>query len=290
MYWAIDMDCAGCYLPGANATAVEAASAQAAAISTVRPNDEAAGGIGIVPIVGPVMNRRSALLIEFGVPHVSTMELPGRINQLANDDSISAILMPVDSPGGLVFNLPEAHKAIMAARAKKPVIAVVIGMAASAAYWIISAASEIVISEAAMAGSIGVVTYHDDLTKMLAERGINTTIIATTPEKVERWPEKELSDDAAAHMQSEVDTLGAMFIRDVAKGRGVDAATVRETFGKGRMLLSGAAKAAGMVDSIGTIDSTLSRLMKTSARVKRGPARAGSRRLSAAAFGGGPAA
>ena len=67
-----------------------------------------------------------------------------------------------------------------------------------------------------------------------------------------------LSDDGRAHMQEMVDDIYGMFVRDVARGRGVSEAVARsETFGQGRVYLAARAQERGMIDRVRTLPETL---------------------------------
>jgi ClpP class serine protease len=89
--------------------------------------------------------------------------------------------------------------------------------------------------------------------------GITVTVMRTPAHKAETGPYEPLSEDAAEYLQGQLDTFYRMFVDSVARGRGVSAATVRETFGGGRMVLAAEAVRLGMADRIGTLDSVLGR-------------------------------
>jgi ClpP class serine protease len=86
--------------------------------------------------------------------------------------------------------------------------------------------------------------------------GIKTTIVKAGKYKVERNPFGPLSEAAQAEMQAKVDEYYGMFLQAVADGRGTDVATVRDTFGQGRMVMPSKALTVGMVDEIATFDES----------------------------------
>jgi len=110
-----------------------------------------------------------------------------------------------------------------------------------------------------MAGSIGVFTAHEDLSKALAKEGIDVTLISAGKFKVENNPFEPLTDEGKAVLQARVDEAYAAFVKDVARGRGVSVADVRNGFGQGRALSAKDAKAAGLIDGIRTLDGTVSK-------------------------------
>ena len=75
--------------------------------------------------------------------------------------------------------------------------------------------------------------------------------------KVEGHPFAPLEDEARAEMQRSVDSYHRDFLADAARGRNTTMSNVRENFGRGRLLRATAAKAAGMVDGIGTLNDML---------------------------------
>ena len=218
------------------------------------------GSVAIIPVMGTISQRMNMLSAMSG--GTSTEMLTKEINTAVADPDISAIVLNVDSPGGTVSGLPEIHSAILSARDKKPIVVSVNSMSASAAYWITSAASEISITPSGEAGSIGVFAMHVDESVALEQEGVKVSLIHFGDRKIDGNPFQPLSDEARGAIQKDVDAFGAMFHRDVAKGRGVSVADVREKFGQGAMLLAKDALSAGLIDRIESFDATISRLSR----------------------------
>jgi signal peptide peptidase SppA len=226
-------------------------------------------GVLILNVSGIIRPRASeyAELMGYGC---SVERLRARIREAVNDQGIAAIVLRMDTPGGVTSGLAELHADILKAREVKPIIAMVETMCASAGYWIASACSEIVAMQSALIGSIGVVTSHTDVTAMNEQMGVKVTLVATTPEKIERYPDVALSEDAQAHLEGLINAELKLFIGAVAKGRGLKPQEVLDRYGRGRTFLTGEAKNMGMVDRIGTMESVLAGLAKT-ARGSRAP-------------------
>jgi ClpP class serine protease len=145
---------------------------------------------------------------------------------------------------------------IRAAAAVKPVIALVNGMAASAAYAMASAASRIVTIPSGVSGSIGVVMLHLDRSKQLAEAGIRPTLIFAGDHKVDGNPFEALPAAVAAEFKAECDALRAMFVGCVAKGRA--ALTPEAILATQARCFTGAdAVVAGLADEVGTLDTII---------------------------------
>lgn len=234
------------------AGALEAARA---AVGPARRPPGSEAGVAVLPVFGVITYRRSLFSMLFGGTVIK--DLLRDLQDAVDEPRVRSILMPIDSPGGTVPGLVEIAAALRAARAKKRIVAVVDPFAASAAYWIASQASEIMSTPSGEAGSIGVFMLHLDLSEQLKRIGVKPTFIASTPEKVEGNLFEPLSDEARADMKRGVDRVYAAFLSDVARGRGTDVATVRETFGRGRMIDARRARVKGMIDRIGTIEQAM---------------------------------
>jgi signal peptide peptidase SppA len=199
-------------------------------------------------------------------------DFASRVNAAAANADVGHIVLPIDSPGGTYSGTPEAAAAVAAARQAKPVTAHIGSLGASAAYWIGSQASQVHMSPSAEAGSIGVLAVHMDASKMLDQVGLTPTIIRSTPFKAEGNMLEPLTDEAKAHLQSQVDEAHGEFIRAVAAGRRVSQAKVESDFGKGRTMGASKAIAAGMVDKVSSLSDTLSGARQRVAGLRRSSA------------------
>jgi signal peptide peptidase SppA len=242
----------------ARAGADKIESASAAAPST-------ANKIALISVQGGLTPRGS----WFG----SSLDgLRSQIRRAANDGDVAAIVLDIDSPGGTVAGTMETASEVKAATAQKPVIAIANTLAASAAYWIGSQASEFVMAPSADVGSIGAMILHQDVSGMLEQWGIKMTMIRSeqSPLKNEAHPFGPLSEDAASFLQGRANDAGADFIKAVAAGRRVAQTKVKEDFGQGRVFGAREAVARGMADRIATLDDILGGLMqKIPARPRR---------------------
>ena len=199
--------------------------------------------------------------VEYQPMAFSTALLAQTMNALAGDESIGAIVLMVDSPGGVVTGVKEAGDAIFAARAKKPVVAVVNPLCASAALWLASQATEIVAVPSAEIGSVGVFMLHAECSKMLEMDGVKPTFIFAkdSPYKTEGNSFEPLSDEAKDYFQAEADEIMSEFVAALARGRGVNRAKVLSDFGQGRTMSAQKAKAAGMIDRVATLNVALAK-------------------------------
>ncbi|WP_285020243.1 S49 family peptidase [Novosphingobium sp. fls2-241-R2A-195] len=216
------------------------------------------GAVAIVPLRGIISPRASLVPTSSSGGGTTAEGFTQAVNAAAANDSVKAIVIDADTPGGNVLLVDEAAAAISAVRGVKPIVVQVSGSLASAGYWTGSAADEIIMSPSSQAGAIGVRMAYDDLTSALEKQGVAREIISAGRYKGEGLL-GPLSDDTRAHMQSRVDDYYSMFVDRVASGRGVTSASVREGFGEGRMLGAAAAVRAGMADRIATMAETLQR-------------------------------
>lgn len=175
------------------------------------------------------------------------------------DDSVTAIVMRMDSPGGMVSGCFDLTDHIHASRGRKPIVAVVDDMAYSACYALASACDEVWVSRTGGVGSIGVVAYHVDQSGLNEKVGLKVTPIYAGGHKVDFSPHAPLSDDAREREQGEVDSLYQTFVASVAAYRGMNEDDVR---GTDAMTYTGAAAvSAGLADKIGTFRDALASVM-----------------------------
>ena len=212
-----------------------------------------AKAVAVIPVSGALETRPTEMGAWLGM---SSYEVIGKaFDYFMADETVSGIILDVSSPGGMVYGAQELADKIYQARGTKPIVAVANPMAASGAYWLATAADRVVVTPSGDVGSVGVITEHVDLSKAYERDGVTVSTIksASSPYKGEFSSAEPLTDEARQHLQSRVDAISTQFIGDIARFRGVSASHVAEHFGKGRLVDSKAAMAAGMVDRIGTL-------------------------------------
>ena len=228
------------------------------------------GGIAVLPLYGIVTQRGNMVDDVSGPGTASTQQFSNLLRAALQDETVSQILIDIDSPGGSVYGVAELADEIVSARAQKPVVAIANSLAASAAYWIGCSASEFYVTPGGEVGSIGVWQAHQDYSKAMDEAGVKTTLISAGKFKVEGNPYAPLDEEAQGFMQSRVDDYYAAFTKAVAKGRGVPISQVRDGMGQGRVLGADAALASSMVDGIATFNDVVKK-MRRDARVQLKP-------------------
>ena len=203
-----------------------------------------------------ILSMRGVALydVEFQPLAFSTLHLSRTVAALAADPSVGSIILDIDSPGGSVTGVPEAADAVFAAAQRKPVTAIVNPLAASAAYYIASQANEIIGVPSSDTGSIGVYVMHQEISEMAAREGVKVTFISAGENKLDGNAYEPLSETARAHIQSEVDLIYTDFLSAVARGRKTSVSRVEKSFGQGRTFMAAAARSAGMIDKVMTLD------------------------------------
>lgn len=237
--------------------AIAAARDVRAARDAKRPKRQAQG-LAFIPLYGPLVQRASIFTEVSGL--LSTDQIRAMLQEVVGDPAIDTIVLDVDSPGGSVFGTAELADAVYQARQQKRVIAVANSMAASAAYWIASQASELVVTPSGMVGSVGVYQMHVDRSEEMRQRGRTVTFVAAGERKTAGNEFAPLDASGRETIEETVVGYYGEFIRAVARGRNTSAAAVRQGFGRGGMVLAGRAMSEGMSDRVAGMDTVLSEL------------------------------
>ncbi|MBB6319252.1 signal peptide peptidase SppA [Paraburkholderia tropica] len=223
-------------------------------------------GVAIVPVMGVLAKR--ANLFQSVSGGASTQIIGNMVNQAADDPSVKAIVLSVDSPGGAVDGVQQLADKVRAVRGKKPIVTVADGQMASGGYWIGSAADEVYIADrTTVVGSIGVVYTHTDTSKQDEARGVKRTDITAGKYKRIAGQHEPLSDEGRATIQVQADHLYSVFVHDVAENRKVPVDQVLSDMADGRVFVGQQAIDAGLVDGVATLDDVVARLSGKPARV-----------------------
>lgn len=220
-----------------------------------RPAKATSGTVAVLPMFGVISPRLSAM--EEGSGGLSLERFSKVFREQVNDPVVKAIVLNIDSPGGSAAGVAEFAEEVFAARKEKHIVAIANHMAASAAFWIASAADELVVSTSGAVGSVGVFMAHIDISELEKMLGVKTTLISSGKFKTEGNPFEPLTEAALEHFQDISDDIFEMFVNGLARGRGVSAAKVRRDFGEGRMALAEDAVSRGMADRVATLDKVL---------------------------------
>lgn len=216
--------------------------------------------IALVPALGSItMNAEGPF---GGGSGITATAMTRTIKRLRLDDSVRAIVIRMDSPGGSPLASDLIWREVMLAREQKPVIVSIAGMSASGGYYIASAATKIVASRTAIVGSIGVFGGKVVINEALENLGISTYVVPASPNLGAESRSQHLSpltpwDEATRERVHEtMAAIYSLFIERVAAGRGMDPDAVRKT-AEGEIFLAQTGQERGLVDDIGGLSHAI---------------------------------
>lgn len=213
-------------------------------------------GVAVISVMGPIFPRADFFANISGATNIETLGL--RFGEALAAPDVRGIVLHIDSPGGQITGVHEFAEQVFAARNIKPVVAYISGAGASAAYWIASAAGRVVADATAVLGSIGVVAAWTDEKEARRSQGLTDYEVVSS-----QSPNKRLdpaSVEGRDALQRLLDATADIFIADVARNRGCDAARVTAQFGRGGVMLAADAVKAGMADAVGSLENVIAAL------------------------------
>jgi len=172
------------------------------------------------------------------------------VRRAGRDDNVKALIVSIDSPGGSVAGGEALYRAISGVAAKKPVVAVMHGLAASAGYMVSLPANRIFASGTTITGSIGVLLETGEVSGLLGKLGITADALVSGPLKDQPSYTKPLSPAGREVLQGLVMDMYDQFVGMVATGRHMDPDAVR-ALADGRAYTGRQALKLGLIDAIG---------------------------------------
>lgn len=231
-------------------------------------------GVAVMPLRGLLTPNND--MLERYLGWATYLGIEAVADEMAARDDISALVIDADSPGGLVIGGQAAVQAIARLAAVKPVYALVNPLAASAAYWIVSQASEIVLTPGAEVGSIGVM--RNSAWPVQPDMGGDQWGVHVSAHARAKMPDPT-AERGRAEIQRSLDDAEAMFLADVAAGRsvGVDAlmaslSVTGDLADGGAMFRAATAIERGLADSIETRADFYGRIISAHAPQPKKPA------------------
>lgn len=216
-------------------------------------------GVAVIDVSG-VIAKRMSLFAEICYGGTSTETLLKDFNIALESESVSSIVFHIDSPGGEAFGINELSEAIYQARGKKPIKAYVSGLGCSGAYWIASAAEEIIADKSAFLGSIGVVTVWTDDTGFYKALGIRREVVTSSNAQFKRLNFD--NEEHRAELQRELDSMESVFHKSVTRNRQVTIEQVKKDFNHGGVLSGVQAVKTRMADRTGSLEQVIKELAK----------------------------
>ena len=213
-------------------------------------------------------NKRSSTTLQMvGADKVALVKLEGlliaaepvveELNDYAEDSSIKAIVLRIDSPGGGVVVSQEIYNAVKNARKEgKKVVASMGTVAASGGYYVAAAADRIVANPGTLTGSIGVKMEFANIEKLLEKIGVRGMVVKAGEYKDVGSPFREMSAQEKKILQDVIDDVHSQFIKAVAEGRNMQEAEVR-AIADGRIFTGRQALDLKLVDQLGDLADSI---------------------------------
>lgn len=210
------------------------------------------GTIAVISIQGAIGGGGSPLEGDGSMAFVAE-----QLRAAANDDSVMAVILQIDSPGGGLTASDQLYHEVKKLReGGTPVIAWAGSMMASGGYYIAVAAEEIMASPTSTVGSIGVIMQHFQVRDMLEKIGVKVNPITSGEHKDLASPFREMTPEERKLLQDYIDIAHSRFVGIVAEGRNMPEDRVR-ALADGGIFAAQAAMDNGLVDSIGYIEDAI---------------------------------
>ena len=205
-------------------------------------------------------------------PRVAVVELEGMILEVEDlvrdlksyrdNPQVKAVVIRINSPGGVVGPTQELHQALMRVReAGKPVVASLGSVAASGGYYTAVAADRIFANPGTLTGSIGVIMQMANVESLFKKVGVNYVVVKAGRYKDLGNFSRPMTPEERQVLQTLLDDVHAQFIDAVAAGRKLDRADVVK-FADGRVFSGMQAKDLKMVDALGSLEDAVNEAAK----------------------------
>lgn len=191
--------------------------------------------VGVVTVEGIIRNSR---------------EVNRQIDYFGKDNSVKAIVVRIDSPGGGVAPSQEIHDAILNVKKKKKVVASMGAIAASGGYLIACAADRIVANPGTVTGSLSAIMHFANVEELLKKIGMKSSVIKSGRFKDIGSPTRSMTEEEKALIQSLIDDAYDQFLDVVAMGRRISKEDLRK-IADGRLFTGRQALKLGLVDELG---------------------------------------
>src|SRR3989454_11703249 len=200
-------------------------------------------------------------------PRVAVVELEGMILEVEDlvrdlksyrdNPQVKAVVIRINSPGGVVGPTQELHQALMRVReAGKPVVASLGSVAASGGYYTAVAADRIFANPGTLTGSIGVIMQMANFEQLMKKVGVDYVVVKAGAFKDVGNPGRPMTPEERRVLQALLDDVHGQFIGAVAEGRKLDRAQVTQ-FADGRIFSGTQAKALQMIDELGGLEDAV---------------------------------
>jgi protease-4 len=201
------------------------------------------------------LGEKVALIRVTGVIIDST-DVIDELKEYAKDNSIKAVVLRVDSPGGAVAPSQEIYEEVLKLKENKKVIVSMGSVAASGGYYIAAPADKIVANAGTLTGSIGVIMEIPNVSGLMKKIGVETQIVKSGSYKDIASVFRSLKPEEKEILQSVLDDVHDQFIRAVSDGRGMKVEDIK-SIADGRIFTGRMAKELGLVDELGNLQDAI---------------------------------
>jgi protease-4 len=217
-----------------------------------------AGGGGRLSSIGPGLGSGNIGVIDVDGVILSAETPIDQLRKFADDNSIKAIVLHINSPGGGAAASQEIYEEVRHIRdeKKKPIVASIESVGASGAYYIAAGTGKIYANRASIVGSIGVIMEYTNYGDLLKWAKLKNVTIKAGELKDAGSPTRDLTPREQAYMQGLVDNMHAQFIDDVASGRRRQVAEI-QPLATGQVWTGQQAVPLHLIDSIGSFQDAL---------------------------------
>ena len=215
--------------------------------------------IALIEIEGVLSEGSRPTRLGFSEDESPVARVRAQLDKAAKDRAVKAVVLRIHSPGGTATASEIIYGEIQRFKAKKsvPVVAQLMGIATSGAYYAAMAADSVYANPTTVTGSIGVIFVSVNVSGLMAKLGLADQTITTGPYKDTGSPLRPMTPEDRALMQGVLNDLYRRFVQVVAAGRPqLPAARVAE-FADGRIYSAAQAQANGLVDGIADLPSTI---------------------------------
>jgi protease-4 len=200
-------------------------------------NDLNTGGakVGVVEILGPIVGSKEVL---------------DQLKIYRENDSVKAVILRIDSPGGAVGPAQEIYREVQKTTETKKVIASMGSVAASGGYYIAAAADGIMANPGTVTGSIGVIMSYTNMEELFRKIGLSPVVIKSGKYKDTGSPGRPMTPEEETLLGKLAEDIHSQFIKDVAHARNLEVEQVQSA-ADGRIYTGHQAKNLGLVDRMG---------------------------------------
>ncbi|MFZ7126922.1 MAG: signal peptide peptidase SppA [Desulfobacterales bacterium] len=195
-------------------------------------------------------------IVEVGGIIADSRDVVENLRRFREDERIKAIVLRIDSPGGVVGPAQEIYREVGRTVQEKKVFASMGAVAASGGYYVAAAANGIMANPGTITGSIGVIMEFTNVQELLSKIGLSPVVVKSGDLKDVGSPVREMSEADRRFLQDFVGKLHRQFIADIASGRKMDIGAV-EKIADGRILTGQEAQGLGLVDRIGNLEDAI---------------------------------